>query len=644
MSHSPTHWMRPILPTMPRGRHILLYVGEENSQGVVTPAVRRVWLANVAGGSWSVKLIGSYQSADELDSLLDTSCAAKGETTIWLLRGWTDLVLSGLAELMDAGVITWRYCSIGGTKVLIRGAWRSRKIIITSLGNWTGGRWDNWGDLRQDIGVARLLTATRLISLEESGAGQLEELAALRVLGCIVYTSMFLQVHRVAPTSAAAGMLVWRTWLGPTVTREVSPAAAGKGAKRPATDVFVAPLSGRPAKAREAERHVVYALTSRQLRRGLVEGPIYCVDIRSAYLLGLTTTPLPVMYAGYLQNPSLEEAAITLCNHTGLALVRIHSSDYYYPCRLNGRVVPCKGRFWTWLCGKELAQAYCQQHVAETWALYAWIGVPILGQAASLCMKLCSIMEKPEHCAAKKCWRSVYSSLVGRFAGWRKVWSDCTAVAGFGRWSTWVQADARTGNIVPHRAIAGKVQMLREKTDLDSAVPLLFGCVTAQVRWFMTVLSDMAGPDNVCNIVADSLWVNQEGWQRMQRSVSERGLAADNLKVKAIYDRAWLSGKAVAVVERDAKRQLILPGVLDGAAIDSTGHVTMDRADEWSGSGEPRAASGVRRRRVRYSAAKIVERYSTPAVAIPPGEEVEIALLDQSLLQPLHGPRSVDDA
>lgn len=644
MSYVSAHWLRPIKCGQPRGRHLLLYVREESAKGVATPAERRLWLADVGKGGWALRCVGSYHTTDRLDSLLDQCCVERGETTIWLLRGWTDLVLSGLAELMDANIITWRYCNISGSKLLIRGQWRGRKVTITSLGNWTGGRWENWGDLSGDQGVRRLLTSISEADKSTPDSSGEEENRAVEALAAIVCTCSVLCLPRVPPTSAAAGLLVWRGWLGSTVVVEAKPGRAKKGRKKPAAEVYVAPLPNRPRKARAAERHVVYALTSRQLRRGKVDGQIYAVDIRSAYLLGLLSTPLPVLYAETLDQPSNETAAEKLCNHTGLALVRIHTENWYYPCRLNGRVVPCRGRFWTWLAGKELAAAYCSGHVAETWCLHAWIGAKVSPDSYRLCGSLISQLERADYCAVKKGWRAVYSSLVGRFAGWRKVWSDSRAAAGFGRWATWVQADPRSGNIVPYRSVAGKVQLLRAKEDADSAVPLLFGCVTAQVRYFLQTLANVCSYENVYNIVADSLWVSQEGWQRLQRHVSEAGLPADNLRVKAIYDCAWMAGQSIAVTERDGKRQLILPGVLDGAAIDATGHVVMEHADDWSGIGEPRAADGVRRRKVRYSVDRIVDRYGAPAEVILPGETVDIPLLDDALLQPLRGDRSIDDA
>jgi hypothetical protein len=644
VSYVPSHWVRPLKSGPLKGKHVLIYVREDTERGVAIPAERRVWSADLQGSAWNLRLVDSYNTTDRLDSLLDQCCAKKGETAIWLLRGWTDLVLSGLAELMDAGAITWRFCNISGHKLLIRGSWRGRKVAITSLGNWTGGRWENWGDTSTDVGVKRLLSqlpeSLRFYSPEE----RTEETAALATFATIVHTSSLLGLPRVAPTSAAAGLLTWRAWLGNTVHLTAAKEKGKKAKKIPGTEAYLAPLPNRPKIARAAERHIVYPLTSRQLCIGHVEGPIYCLDVRAAYLLGLMTTPLPICYVKTLKNPTALEASESLCGHTGLALVRLNSDDYFYPCRINGRVIPCKGRFWTWLCGTELALAYFSNHVEETWCAHYWIGELLRPRAVELCFHLTQILDRADNAATKKAWRSVYSSLVGRFAGWSSNWSDSRAAPGFGRWATWQQADPRTGAIVPYRSVAGKVQMLRSKEDSSSAVPLMFGTITSQVRWFVRKLAEICGYEHVFSIVSDSIWVSQDGWQKLQRHVSESKLPPDNLRVKAIYDQAWMTGGAVAVVERDGKRQLIMPGVRNGVGVDPSGHIVMEHTDDWSGIGEPIAAAGVPRRKVRYSAAKVVEHHGAPASPLLAGETLNVPLLDEALLQPLHGKGTIDDA
>lgn len=638
------HWLKPVKPSSPSGRHVLLYVQEQQHKGRTVPGRRNAWAADILKNGWKCGLAGSWKNTDQLDSVLDSVCLKKGETTIWVLRGWSDLVLSGIVELIDAGIITWRYVSLSGRSCLIKGAWRGRKITVTSLTNWTGSRWDSYGDTSTDAAVARLMTAVSSHSLKLGDDNNIEQARSLETLAAILCICKLLALPRLPPTAGSAGILLWRAWLGPRVDVITQcQRKKGKG-KEEVAAAYVCPIPSRPIKAANAERHTCYALTTRQLRKGLVNGPIYCMDLRSAYLVGLSMTPLPLIYDATLHRPSSHELADRMQGHTGCALVRIQTDDWYYPARINGKVIPCRGRYWTWLAGAELVHALCCGHIAECWTAYLWHAGIMSDEDRRLLGMIKSSCEHYNMTAVCSAWRGVYSALVGRFAGWQRLWEDSPAHAGFGRWSQWVQADHDTGVVVPHRSVGGKVQYLSGKVDKQDSVPLLFGCVTSVVRWIMQTIAEKCGYEHVYSIAADSIWLDSAGWQQVQRNISSAGLAPDNVKVKAIYDKAWMTGKHVVVTERHGVRELHMPGVSNGAVLDSEGRVSIEHTDDWDSDGEPRASKGVRRRRHRYSIERILRDYSFSAQTLLPGDTVSIPLLSDTLLQQLKGERTVEDA
>jgi len=644
MADHVTHWIRPLQSRPITGRHLLLYTSEVEKRRRVVAGVRHLWCADVRGGGWECRLVDGWTSTAHLDYLLGDAVAEKGSTTVWVMRGWTDLVTTGLAELMDSGAITWRYASLQGQLCLIRGAWRQRSIVISALGNWTGGRWDSLKGLHEDQAVARFMTGVALPGANESLNASQEELSAVRTLAAIVSSCDMLSIKTVPPTAAAAGLLCWRTWLAPTVQLVAAKAHPSKNLPQVAPARYCIPLPRRTNAARESERHVCYGLVNRQLRCGRVEGPLYCLDVRSAYLLGLATTTLPAAYYRSYRRITPEQFIPCMVDKTGLALVRLNTTDSYYPCRVNQRIIPCRGSYWTWLAGAELAVALCLGHVQEVWAAHLWHGMKIGADAATILTMISRSLEATHMPALQGCWRAVYSSMIGRFAGWHKVWNNTPAAAGYGRWATWDQADPNTGQIVPYRSIAGQVQLLKEKVDKSDSVPLLFGCVTAAVRWFIASLAEVAEWKNVVSIASDSLWLTSAGWQNALRRCSECGIAGDNLLTKDIWDRAWMNGRSICVVERDGQRVLHMPGVHRGQLVDPDGLVIMRHTDNWTASSAPEAAAGVGVWESRYNAQALVDRYDHEATVIPPGETVDIPLLDQYLLQPIRGSRSIDDA
>ncbi len=638
------HWLKPCKPKHPSGRHVLLYIEEKHTKGRVVPGQRNAWCADVRDGQWSIRIVDSWKNTDQLDDILASVCLKAGETTIWVQRGWTDLVLSGIVELMDAGVITWRYVSLSGRSCLIKGQWRGRKITITAIPNWTGTRWDSWGDCSKDTYVARMMTAIPAETWGDNDASNGDEYQSVCQLAAIVSTCSILALPRVPPTAGAAGILLWRAWLGPRVEVSSQIKTTHGKSKTPKMTEYIAPIPARPLQAAMAERHACYALTTKQLRKGLVKGPIYCMDLRSAYLVGMSMTPLPLIYDTTLHRPTVTELVNKMPGHTGNALVRIQTEDWYYPCRLNKKVVQLRGRYWTWLAGAELVHALCQGHITECWHAHLWHASFMHDEERQLLDSIkteCERSGMPAICAG---WRSIYSALVGRFAGWERVWADSPAHAGFGRWAQWLQADHTDGVVVPHRSIAGKVQRLSEKIDKRDSVPLLYACITSMVRWLIQSIVHTVGIDHVHSVAADSVWLDTQGWQSVQRHISKAGLAPDNIRVKAVYDKAWMTGSSIVVTERHGDRELHMPGVSNGATLDGNGQVVLEHTDDWDSDGEPRASKGIRRRKHRYTATKIVEKYGFPAQTLLMGETVSIPLLGQALLQPLHGDRTVEDA
>lgn len=641
---NPAHWMKPCKPGTPTGRHVLLYVEEKQHKGRVVPGYRTAWCFDVKDNGWSGRYTDAWTNTDQLDGVMEQVCLKKGETTLWLLRGWTDLVLSGLTELMDRGIITWRYVSMSGRCCLVKGSWRGRTITITALPNWTGNRWDSWGDCSNDAAVARMMTALGEIHPTENPVTTKEQYHALCQLAAIVSTCNMLALKRIPPTAGAAGMLLWRSWMGPVISVEGK--VKSKKVKKGNSNVtkYVAPIPSRPISAANAERHTCYALTTRQLRRGLVQGPIYVMDLRSAYLVAMTMTPLPIIFDKTLHKPKIDELCSKLQGHTGCALVRINTEDWYYPCRIGGKTTQCNGRFWTWLAGAELIHALCHHHIEECWTAYTWHAELMSDKDRLLIDTIKASCERYNMSAIACGWRSVYSALVGRFAGWQRIWKDSPAHAGFGPWAQWVQADAKTGVMVPHRSVAGKVQYLADKTDKADSVPIMFGCITSMARWILQTIVGKVDAANVYCIAADAAWLSQEGWQKVLKDISAAGLAPDNVRVKAIYDRAWMSGGNIAVTERRGVKELHMPGVSNGAAIDSNGQVTVEHTDDWDSDGTPSPSKGIRRRKHRYTVAKIIDKYSFPCQQIPMGERVSIPLLGQALLRELKGERTVEDA
>lgn len=616
------HWLRPLRGQWRTSRHLLVWPHESVRGRRVTSPDWWGELYEVPAESDPVIIKTPGGAEESLEQVLDFATALRGTLTIWLPAGWEHLVLTGLAEAIDAGILTWRYCHFEGERLTIRGLWRGRPIVVCSLANWTGGRWDQW----------RTKTELR---------GQ-ELFRASWYAAAVVSRSLAL--GSLAPSAGAAGMLLWRSWLGPRVHTVADTGPKSQKDRRIKPCEYVGPLPSRPLRARHAERHVAYGLVCRHLRRGLVEGPIYAVDVSAAYLMYLLTTPCPVMYVRTLHRPAPAELCDAMIEHTGCALVHLYSADEPYPVRRNGRVSWATGDYWTWLAGAELADALCARRVQAVECAHLWRAKQLCAADGQRVLALGDALREGGRHLEAAAWRSIYSQLVGRFAAWKRLWTDTTSHQQFGRWAAWLEADRETGAIVQHRSIAGRVQKLSAKEDTGDSVPLLFGCVTAQGRVLTRTLCALAGKENVLCIEADALWLTAAGWQALLHTLSGLGIAPDNLRSKETYDCAWMSGERISVVRTGGQLYLRCPGVPSDVAVGAGGRVEWPCRGDWHADSPPRRTRGVKRGTAHYSVERIMRDYGGPPIVLPWSERIDDPMMGADLLEPLGGGgKKVDD-
>lgn len=637
------HYLTPLKGKIRTGRHLFLWIETDETEPILRVAANRAWEVLWKPDGLEMDCAGAWTDAADLERLLDLYTAGTGTLTIWLARGWEDLVLSGLAQLLDSGAFCWRYALIDGQRVLIRGTWRGRSIVVTSLANWTGCRYDTWPQALEDHSVQLFMGAICTAADKVGKPLSRPERQALAAWFACAMASRLLRTISLAPTVAGAAVQVWRRFLGPTYTIYVRKKDKKGRLKREQPLRVVAPSPYRPEKAALAERHCCYGLFLCYLRQGLVDESIYCMDLRGAYALALAMSPLPAQYERTLHKPSMVELVTKMTGRTGHALVRISTTEYAYPVRRNRTVAPAIGHYWTWLAAAELVHALSSGHVQECYTAYIWRMARISPVSQELLLNLASSLTHDASTGVGVAWRAIYSALVGQFAGRRQHWRDIAPRAGVERWSQWVAADAQTGQLRRCRSIAGRQQQLVDNTDTSASVPLVYASITAWVRWMGQALLNIAGTENCVALVADSLWVTRKGWQRLLKRCSQVGLAADNLRTKAVFDRCYFDGKSAVICERNGERILRVPGCRDGTTLDSDYRATDFVAPPWGATASLDPASGIARRQRTFAGQRLISSYAHPAIVQPLGVPLDDPLLRPELLERPRWARTVED-
>src|SRR5215469_16973716 len=104
------HWQRPLKGDVRPSTHLLLWQDEDmrpsrrrGQTARVMAGRRRAWLIQAARDRLHVASRPAWTADSDLDALILSSHPGKGTLTVWVTRGWTDLVSTGLAELIDTG-------------------------------------------------------------------------------------------------------------------------------------------------------------------------------------------------------------------------------------------------------------------------------------------------------------------------------------------------------------------------------------------------------------------------------------------------------------------------------------------------------------------------------------------------------------
>lgn len=571
------------------------------------------------------------QLTDEEDAL---SCACelwpgRRRITLWLARGWTDLVSAGIADAIDAGRVTWRWITLDGPLCLLDGRYQDRPLRITSLAAWCGRRWDSWGDsVRRDAALWPYVCS--LVSGTEQ-----ERVAVASVLTCLGGLQL-LDAPRVPLTVAGLARIWWRRYLG---SAQIVSQATGSSAAAPTAQsggALTLPVGGRSRSVEAAERHCCYGLPRMQMMRGRVEGPITVLDQRSAYLAALMTTPLALRFVGSTHDVEGRHVGRHLRSSVCTALVRIRSTTMPHPLRVHGRVRWAPGQYWTWLCGDDLLRAVQARQVERCHVIHRYQPlVPRRNALAEVYQQL-TLLELSGASAYRQLLRALYCALIGQWGRWGREWTDIDWPSPVGRWGTWSMGHPQTDEITRWRCVGGRTQYRRDTGTPRDASPLSYALVLAGVRAALADLADAVTSTNVLAMSADALWILPAAADVLREISSRQHGRRVEIHHETVYDRVWLDGHGRAVVEQRGQRWPVLLGVPTHAEVgpDGVSRWFISSADAPGTSKRGRAL--VRRTALTWDVGRFVEQHSYAAepVMLPPVIHAP-AMREELLLRPI---------
>jgi DNA polymerase type B, organellar and viral len=314
-------------------------------------------------------------------------------------------------------------------------------------------------------------------------------------------------------------------------------ARRGKRGGRPVIHIHAC----RPALG--LERAAYYGGRVDVFRLGLVEGPVYELDITGFYPSIMREHRYPCQLLGVESEPSIARVAGLTRSYTCAAHVRIRSGDRTYPYRdtLGSRLV-C-GEYVTSLCGEELVAAIEEGHVIAAYRVSWYRTADLFTEYVDRLWDLRKKAQSANNSNLALGYKLLANSLYGKWAQHAESWVVDETVRPAALWGSWSQWDADAGEPATYRSIGGRVERQIRDTDWINASPIIAGCVTSRGRERLRHIICTAGVDNTYYADTDAIHTDATGLAALQRAgeIADGRLGA--LRIVSISDSAEYRGR-----------------------------------------------------------------------------------------------------
>lgn len=267
-------------------------------------------------------------------------------------------------------------------------------------------------------------------------------------------------------------------------------------------------------------------------------GPIYELDMTALYSSILRDRLFPAGLVAPAFRAERVRGWERILDSDCAADVLVETSHHDYPCKsdptklelqrrvvrpdgheevllVKGTIYP-NGRFRTTLCGDELRRAhqrgeilectaYCRYQMAELFRDYVDFFWP----------KRLEYEQSGEPLYAELC-KLMLNSLWGKFSQLTPKWRTIDGVTPPAAWGKWLRRDQETGQDLRYRILGHTVQLEEDRDEHPRSSPIISAYTTMWGREAMRRVVSQAGPENVLYVVTDSVFVTQQGLDRLE--------------------------------------------------------------------------------------------------------------------------------
>lgn len=264
------------------------------------------------------------------------------------------------------------------------------------------------------------------------------------------------------------------------------------------------------------ERAAYFGGRSEVFRWGEIKEECHHLDVNSLFPSIMAKCEVPIRLDEYYDSPINAESISETTASKSVARCLLETSRPWYPVRRDNFVCYPIGRYWTCLCGNELALAKRSGHIREISQLAVYQTASIFGLFVQDFWNLRKQYQLEGNDLYNTFCKMILNSLYGKFAQRAPRWQPCEDIPELPDWGRFNEVNMVTGEIKEYRKFGKYTQEnVGKQEKLDSFVAIS-AFITSAARMRMNSLRQIADLRNVFYQGVDSLIVNNDGYANLE--------------------------------------------------------------------------------------------------------------------------------
>lgn len=314
--------------------------------------------------------------------------------------------------------------------------------------------------------------------------------------------------------------------------------------------------------ALEMERSAYFGGRTECFYMGKYEGKVWYLDVNSMYPFVMKEYEFPTRLIAIRERIRVNELKRILDKYLVIADVLVRTNKNCFPCRYRGKLVFPIGQFRTTLCSPELLLALEQNAIRKVYRVAIYEKAKIFEEYVTTLYEFRKKFKQEGNKVYDNICKLLLNSLYGKFGQrgirWEivSITKDATITA-----EEFVAVDAKTREVYKCRKVGNVVMRKVKESESQNSFPAIAAHVTSYARATLWKYIEQAGIENVLYVDTDSLFVNETGYERMKKHISNSELGklkieetGESIEIRGLKDYSFNGKEKIKGIRKDAEK------------------------------------------------------------------------------------------